>query len=230
MAGPYVNPIGRGAAPARIDMGVDYTGIFDLYALGDGVIRNVYNSGWPGGTYIGLQLTDGSGKWVYYAENIAPAVTIGQVVKAGQLVGRARGAYPFTEIGWSAPGGTGETMAALTGQSAKGQAAGDPGKYSTAYGVNFSNLVKSLGGPAGVLVPPIQGTVPPSWGSGTVAAQTAAAVSATAGDLLGAALAGAAIPAAMVLVLAGVVVVVAAVVAAGLIGAVAYAGTRAAGR
>ena len=50
----WTNPIGKGAKPSRIDMGVDYTGSFPLYALGSGTITNVYNSGWPGGKFIGL--------------------------------------------------------------------------------------------------------------------------------------------------------------------------------
>lgn len=224
MAGPFVNPIGRGAGPGRIDMGVDYTGIFDLYALGDGVITNTANSGWPGGTFIGLHLDEG--RYVYYAENIAPAVAAGQRVKAGQLVGRARGSYPFTEIGWAAPPGTGETMAAATGQSARGQSEGDPGKYSTAYGVSFSDLVKSLGGPAGITVPPVQGTVPPSYGSGSAAAQAAASAGASAADLVSAALAGAAIPAVMVLALFGAAIILAGLATAAAVGLAAYAGSR----
>jgi hypothetical protein len=207
-------------------MGVDYTGVFNLYALGAGTIRNVTNSGWPGGTFIGLELEDGSGRFVYYAENIAPAVRVGQHVTAGQLVGRARGTSPYTEIGWAAPPGTGETMAAKTGQVARGQAAGDPGRFSTAYGVNFSNLVVSLGGPAGIVVPPIQGTVPASWGSGTAAAQTAASAAATASDLISAALAGAAIPGVMVLVLFAGAAVLAAVLTAAAIAGAAYVASR----
>lgn len=222
MAAGFTNPIGRGAGPGRIDMGVDYTGVFDLYALGDGVITNVYNSGWPGGTFIGLKLDEG--RYVYYAENIAPAVTVGQRVTAGQLVGRARGSYPYTEIGWAAPPGHGQTMADLTGQDRAGLGRGDPGAYSTAYGVNFSNLVKSLGGPAGITVPPVQGTVPASWGTGTPAAGTADA--SAAGDVLGALLAGAAIPAGMVVLVIGLAVVVAAVVTAAAVGGAAYVASR----
>lgn len=222
----FVNPIGKGAGSGRIDMGVDYTGVFDLYALGAGTIRNVFNSGWPGGTFISLELDD-SGRFVYYAENIAPAVTIGQRVTAGQKVGHARGAYPYTEIGWAAPPGTGQTMAAATGQDKAGSAHGDPGGYSTAYGVNFSNLVVSLGGPAGIVVPPIQGTVPASWGSGSAAAQAAASASATVQDLIGAALAGAAIPAGMVAVLFVGAAVLAAVLAAAAVAGAAYVASKA---
>lgn len=158
----YVNPIGAGLKPGRIDMGVDYTGAGNLYALGSGKIVNVYNSGWPGGVFIGLKL-DGSNLYVYYAENIIPKVKVGQQVNGGQLIGTAVGTYPFIEIGWAAAPGTGETMAAQTGQDAAGLQAGDPGKYPTAFGVSMSNLIKSLGGPAGIIGGAVQGTVPKTF-------------------------------------------------------------------
>lgn len=151
---PYTNPVGPGAVGSRIDMGVDYTGTFDLFALGSGIIRNLYNSQWPGGTYITLQLDTGQYKdalW-FYAEHIIPLVKIGQRVKAGQKIGHAPGGNPWTELGWSY-NTTGTTMAAHTGQSARGSSAGDAGKYSTAWGVAANNLIVSLGGPSGVVSP-----------------------------------------------------------------------------
>lgn len=157
----YKNPIGPGLIPARVDMGVDYTGSGPLYALGDGTIVNVSNSGWPGGTFIGLKLNNG--KFVYYAENIAPTVKVGQKVKAGDTVGHARGSYPFVEVGWAAPPGTGETMAAKTGESAAGQRAGDPGKFPTGFGVAFSNLIKALGGKPGIIGSNVQGSAPSGY-------------------------------------------------------------------
>jgi hypothetical protein len=51
-------------------------------------------------------------------------------------------------------------MAAASGQDKAGLAQGDPGYYPTAYGVNFSNLIRSLGGPAGIVSGPVQGTQP----------------------------------------------------------------------
>ena len=57
----YKNPIGPGLTPGRVDMGVDYGGAGPVYALGNGKITSVYNPGWPGGGFIGLQLSDGSG-------------------------------------------------------------------------------------------------------------------------------------------------------------------------
>lgn len=155
------NPIGPGLVPGRIDMGVDYTGTGPLYAIGDGTITNIYNSGWPGGTFIGLKLDNG--KYVYYAENINPQVRVNQKVKAGDLVGYARGGYPYVEVGWAAPPGTGETMAAKTGQNRLGSSQGDPGKYPTGYGVGFANLLKSLGAKVQAPSGSVQGSAPSGY-------------------------------------------------------------------
>lgn len=157
MAGAFVNPIGPGLVPGRVDMGVDYSGSGPLYALGAGTITSTRNSGWPGGTFIGLKL-DGSSQYVYYAENIIPHVTVGQHVSAGQLIGTAVGTSPFIEVGFAAPPGTGQTMAAATGQNSAGLAAGDPGAFPTGWGVTMSNLISSLGGPAGIVNGSVQGT------------------------------------------------------------------------
>jgi hypothetical protein len=161
-------------------MGVDYTGSFPLYAMGAGTITNIYNSGWPGGKFIGLHLD--SGQYMYYAENINPNVIKGQRVTPGQLIGTAINQYPYVEIGWAAPPGTGETMAAATGQSSKGKESGDPGEFSTGYGVDMSNLIKSLGGPAGIITPGgVQGSVPAGYDPGN---STPATLTSATGNLL----------------------------------------------
>lgn len=171
----YVNPIGPGLIPDRIDMGVDYTGSGPLYALGAGLIVNVNNSGWPGGKFIGLKLD--TGQIAYYAENIIPHVSVGDRVIPGQLIGTAVGKFPYVEVGWAAPPGTGTTMAAVAGQAKLGQSQGDPGKYSTGYGVSMSNLIKSLGGPGGIITPGgVQGTAPGVTGISTQSDITTASV------------------------------------------------------
>jgi hypothetical protein len=167
----YVNPIGKGLQSSRIDMGVDYTGSGPLYAIGAGQIVNIFNSGWPGGVFIALKLD--TGQFVYYAEHIIPHVRVGDRVQPGTLIGTAPGGYPFAEIGWAAPPGTGNTMASQTGQSAKGSSQGDPGKYSTGYGVSMSNFIKSLGGPPGTISPGgVQGSVPNISGISTTSSVT----------------------------------------------------------
>lgn len=161
----FVNPIGRGLSGERVDMGVDYGGHGSLYAMGSGVITSIRNSGWPGNTFIGLHLD--SGQYMYYAEDIMPHVSVGQRVQAGQLVGTATGGSSGIEVGWAAPPGTGQTMAAQAGQAAT---SGDPGAHPTAYGVSMSNLIKSLGGPPGKISGSITGGIPANqaamYGSG----------------------------------------------------------------
>lgn len=155
----WSNPIGAGLSPERIDMGVDYGGTGPLYALGSGTVTNVYNSGWPGGTFLTIHLDD-TGNYIYYAEDVAPLVSVGQKVTAGQHIANATGGSSGIEVGWAAPPGTGNALAATTGQSAKGQSTGgDPGEFSTAYGVAMSNVIAALGGPAGKVNDPVQGTV-----------------------------------------------------------------------
>jgi hypothetical protein len=156
-------------------MGVDYTGSFPLYAMGSGTIVNVANSGWPGGKFIGLHLD--SGQYMYYAENIQSSVHVGEKVSKGQLIGNALNAYPYVEVGWAAPPGTGETMAAKAGQQSK---SGDPGSVSTAYGKNMSDVIKSLGGPAGILTPGgVKGSVPAGFDTTPTATLTSATTGAT---------------------------------------------------
>lgn len=168
----FVNPIGKGLTGGRVDMGVDYSGHGSLYAMGSGVITSIRNSGWPGGAFIGLHLD--SGQYVYYAEDIIPHVSVGQRVRAGDIVGTATGSGGSgIEVGWAAPPGTGATMAAQSGQAAGGS---DPGAHPTAFGVAFNNLVKSLGGPGGKVSGPITGGIPANQASqfGSGAAQSGA--------------------------------------------------------
>jgi hypothetical protein len=155
----FSNPIGKGLSPERVDMGVDYGGSGPLYALGNGTIANLYNSGWPGGSFLTIHLD--SGQYVYYAEDVQPLVRVGQKVNAGEHIANATGGSSGIEIGWAAPPGTGETMAAAAGQQSQH---GDPGAVSTAFGQLMSNLIASLGGPAGKLQGAISGSVPGNFG------------------------------------------------------------------
>lgn len=160
----YLNPLRgiTGLTAERIDQGVDYAGSGPLYALGNGKVLNTRNSGWPGGAFISFRLADGpfAGKIVYYAENIIPAVSVGQVVTPNTVVGTLVNAYPNSELGWAAEPGTGESLARASGQVAP---AGDPGNVSSAYGKNFSDLLFSLGAPAGIMQGSVIGSLPSSW-------------------------------------------------------------------
>lgn len=156
----YADPIGKGMTPWRVDQGVDYNGPGPLYAMGSGTILTLYDSGWPGGTFIKLHLDSGryKGRYVYYAEQVDPKVSLGQHVHSGQLIAECRPVKYCLEIGWGHASGD-NTMAYSLGQSQAGIAAGDPGHYQTACGVQFSALLVSLGAPAGIMQsPPTQGS------------------------------------------------------------------------
>jgi hypothetical protein len=102
-------------------------------------------AGWPGGTFIALQLDSGqfAGRIVYYAENITPTVGVGQHVNAGDVVGVLHDAYPNLEIGWGGGGPAGGTLGNTVARSSSGYAEAG----ATAPGVNFNQFLLSLGAP-----------------------------------------------------------------------------------
>ncbi len=153
--GGYANPLRSvsNLAPERIDQGVDFSGSGPVYAIGNGVVRNTTNAGWPGGGFITYQLTDGpaAGDFVYVAENVVPRVQVGQQVNPTTVVGTLVGGG--METGWAQPPGDGN--AAASGQWNT--------STSTAYGENFSQLLQSLGAPGGVSEGSTQGALPAGW-------------------------------------------------------------------
>jgi len=158
--GTYVNPLRAisGLNPERIDQGVDYSGYGPIYAIGDGVVLNTVNAGWPGGTFITYRLTDGpaSGLVVYAAEDIYPMVQVGQTVTPNTVLGEMYEGPDGIETGWADSSGQGYTMAHDYGQF--------NGSNSTAFGYNFSQLLQYLGAPGGILQNnPPTGTLPPGW-------------------------------------------------------------------
>lgn len=155
----YVNPLASTSIlqVERIDQGVDYLCSGPIAALGDGVITSLYNAGWPNGTFITYRLTDGpaAGDYVYVAEDVTPTVGVGQAVTAGQEIAQCFPGADGIETGWAAPGGLGEAYAGYAGQWNNSN--------STAFGLNFSQLLASLGAPGGVLYGPVQGSLPAGW-------------------------------------------------------------------
>jgi murein DD-endopeptidase MepM/ murein hydrolase activator NlpD len=145
----YRNPLRgtSGLIPERIDDGVDFAGLGPVYALGDAVITNATatNFGWPGGGWITYRLTGGpaAGLMVYVAEDITPAVAVGQHVSASTVIGTMFDGGDGIETGW----------AQQTGLSAESElpeagAIGGLGPFPTRIGVNFDQLLHSLGVPA----------------------------------------------------------------------------------
>ena len=157
--GGYRNPFRAVAAlvPQEIDQGVDYCGSGPVYAIGEGVIENVYDAGWPSGVFIAYRLNNGSarGLVVFVAENVTPTVTVGQRVSPTTQLGVLHDAKTCLETGWA--------NAAMPAGHAAGHAQYN-GKNSTAYGLNFSDFLQVLGVRPGLpqsYGPP--GTLPPTW-------------------------------------------------------------------
>lgn len=153
----YLNPLRTvtSLVPQEIDQGVDYCGFGPIFALGDGVVRNVYDAGWPSDVFISYVLSNGPAKGlaVYVAENVTPAVHVGEHVTPQTVVGVLHDAKTCVEMGWA------------DATAPNGNAAGRDefnGRNSTAYGFNFSDLLLALGsrpglpqpyGPPGALAP-----------------------------------------------------------------------------
>ena len=156
----YQNPLRdvSGVVPERIDMGVDYSGYGPIYAIGDGIVLTTTVPGWPGGTMIVYQLTDGpaNGLVVYAAEDIAPTVHVGDTVTAASVLGLMYVGPDGIETGWGDPAVIGNTLAGDTHQF--------DGANTTAYGANFSEFLQWLGAPPGIPQnDPPTGTLPPDW-------------------------------------------------------------------
>jgi hypothetical protein len=97
---------------------------------------------------------------VYVAENVTPTVSIGQTVTVDTVIGILHNAYPYLETGWAADQ-WGDTMAAQSGQWTS---AADAGSLPSAYGVNFNQLLVSLGAPSGVMEhPTVVGSLAAGW-------------------------------------------------------------------
>jgi murein DD-endopeptidase MepM/ murein hydrolase activator NlpD len=148
--GTYVDPFSQvaGLVPERIDMGVDYAGTGPVLALGSGTVFNTKGSGWPGGVFIGITLDAGpfAGLSYFVAEDVKPAVRVGDHVRAGQEIAVMYGGPAGIETGWASGHGD-EPLAAALGQQNK---RGDPGGWSSAAGVSFDRVLVSTGTPSGI--------------------------------------------------------------------------------
>jgi hypothetical protein len=144
----YLNPLRNvtDLVPERIDQGVDFAGSGPVYALGDGVVTNATgdSAGWPGGGWITYQLTDGpdQGLTVYVAEDVTPTVQVGQQVTPSTVVGDMFEGYDGIETGWAQPGGV-----SAESQLPQAGAIGGEGPFPTEVGLNFEELLQTLGVP-----------------------------------------------------------------------------------
>jgi len=163
----YSSPFSAGISnlgSGRIDQGVDYSGAGPVHPIGDGKINYFLypDSGWLSGSFISYTLDNGpaAGKSVYIAENCIPTKTwnFGEAVHPGDTLCNMVDAKPHIEMGWA------------LGTNDLAKAAADyghvPDGTPTAYGVNFSNLLKSLGAPGGDITKSATTTVVGSLESG----------------------------------------------------------------
>jgi hypothetical protein len=149
-SGDYVNPFAqvKGLTPERIDMGVDYGGVGPVLALGSGTVFNTNGPGWPGGAFIGITLDSGpfAGLSYFVAENVKPAVHVGDHVGAGQPIALMYHGSAGIETGWAAGRGD-QPLAAALGQQFRH---GDPGAWTSAAGLSFDRVLVAAGAPSGI--------------------------------------------------------------------------------
>ncbi len=163
----YLNPLRgvSGLVPERIDQGVDFAGSGPVYALGDAVITNASeNSGWPGGGWITYQLTDGpdTGLMVYVAEDVTPAVEVGQHVSSSTVIANMFTGADGIETGWADPSGIGAEA-----ELPEAGGIGASGPFPTKIGVSFDDLLQTLGVPAAPnSTQPASGLLPANYPAG----------------------------------------------------------------
>ena len=144
----YLNPLRNVSelVPERIDQGVDFSGSGPVYALGDGVDHQRERGlpGWEGG-WITYQLTDGpdAGLVVYLAEDVTPTVQVGQHVTPSTVIGDMYEGGGGIETGWAQP-----SALSAESQLPEAGAVGGFGPFPTMVGLNFDELLISLGVPA----------------------------------------------------------------------------------
>jgi 3D (Asp-Asp-Asp) domain-containing protein len=162
----YYNPLVHAkVTPERIDQGVDYAGTGYLVAIADGVVTASVKdgSGWEGEGYIEYKVTQPGfleGAYIYYAEGVDTVVNVGEKVSGGARLCDLRQPMPHgIEIGFAAGSGNEDSYYRYhDGPYNEGDA--------TRPGVAFSNLIKALGGPPGVIEGPVVGKFPEYMPSG----------------------------------------------------------------
>jgi hypothetical protein len=128
-------------------MGVDFGGAGPVYALGDAVITNAVDddAGWPGGGWITYRMTSGPAKGlsIYLAEDVTPDVQVGQDVTSHTVIATMFNGGAGIEFGWAeANGSSAESQVAAAG------AISGAGPFPSEVGLNFEELLQSLGVPA----------------------------------------------------------------------------------
>ena len=140
--GNYVNPLPASARIGRTDMGVDV----DLnpgdpiVAPGTSRVLGIMPNWYAGQPYVALQLLDGpmKGHNYYVAEQITPAVRVGQVVQQGQPIAHYAASGTAIEIGWAGANWE-QTLAQAEGNT------GDASHNDAPAGISFRHFLDTLG-------------------------------------------------------------------------------------
>jgi hypothetical protein len=160
--GTYKNPFRdvKNIYGNRADQGVDYDGDGNVYAIGNGKIHQIYQNWYLAEPFMSYELTDGpaQGKIVYVAEciTISPGMTVGTSVTPDTVIAvmNNTACRNGIESGWGQNNMTARAMAAGCWNE----------PFISVYGLNFSNLIKSLGGPsANNINSPTDCTLEPGW-------------------------------------------------------------------
>jgi len=160
--GTYKNPFRdvKNIYGNRADQGVDYDGDGNVYAIGNGKIHQIYQNWYLDEPFMSYELTDGpaQGKIVYVAEciTISPGMTVGTSVTPDTVIAVMNNTTcrNGVESGWGQNNMTARAMAAGCWKE----------PFISVYGLNFSNLIKSLGGPsANNIDSPTDCTLEPGW-------------------------------------------------------------------
>jgi hypothetical protein len=142
-AGGYVNPLPADARLGRTDQGVDANlkPGEPIVAIGRSRVLGVLPNWYEGQPYVALQLLDGpmQGHNYYLAEQITPAVSVGQIVNSGQPIAHYAASGTGIEIGWAGPNWE-QTLAQATGRDN----ANIDDHANTPAGISFRDFLNSL--------------------------------------------------------------------------------------
>lgn len=131
------NPL-PGFKRGRVDQGVDFSGSpgAPIYAMGRGRVLGIIPNWYAGQPFLYYEITQGPlrGKVIYVAEQIAPSVSVGQEILAGQVIGHYASSGTGIETGYATR--SGQTLAKATTGYSEGQ--------ETTAGKEFLRLLEKL--------------------------------------------------------------------------------------
>lgn len=112
----YVKPFGGSSTVGRTDQGVDFSAPpgSSVLAIGKAQIAGIIPNWYQGQPFIYYKLLNGprAGQYVYASEQITPSVKPGQIVNAGQPIGKVAASGTGLELGFATS--TGATLAHAT--------------------------------------------------------------------------------------------------------------------